>query len=126
MPMTTYQAAKVNNQMCNKASNAGVAQAYIALFTSATNSSGGGTECTDSAYARQPFTQSTTTAVTTSTAALTWAAMAANQTIVAWALMDAATGGNMLWQEQFGSSITIGAGTVFSVPSGDLTFTQTT
>lgn len=74
---------------------------YVALFTAAPNSQGGGTECADGSYARQvcdgwDAATDADPAVAQNTAEVEFPAMAASQDIVAIGLYDAETDGNLL------------------------------
>jgi hypothetical protein len=78
--------------------------AYVALFTAAPSNSGGGTEMSGSGYARASTSGSTWNAASggapasiSNASAITFAQATANwSSIVAFALMDASTSGNML------------------------------
>lgn len=102
---------------------------YVALFTVAPTDAGGGTEVstTSTGYARQSmaFTVSgtnptqavNTAAVEYSTALTSWG------TIVAAAVFDAATGGNMLAWGPLTSNKTIASGDVFRFPASSFVIT---
>ena len=97
---------------------------YLALFTSDNTDSGGGTEVSGGAYARQSvaFTVSGNTATTS--ADVEFPTATANYgTVVAVAVMDASTGGNQLAYAGLSSDKTIETGDVFRVPAGDLDIT---
>ena len=102
---------------------------YVALFTVAPTDAGGGTEVTTSgsAYARQVMafnvsgsnpTQATNSgAVEFPTATSNWG------TIVAAAVFDAASGGNMLAWANLTANKTISSGDVFRFPASNFTVT---
>jgi hypothetical protein len=77
---------------------------YVALFTAVPSDAGGGTEASGGNYARQQITQaaaswaapSGTPSSTTNSNIIAWSAVTWSGTVVAWALMDALTTGNML------------------------------
>jgi len=97
---------------------------YLALFTTDNTDSGGGTEVSGGAYARQSvaFTVSGNTATTS--ADVEFPTATANYgTVVAVAVMDASTGGNQLAYAGLSSDKTIETGDVFRVPAGDLDIT---
>ena len=97
---------------------------YLALFTTDNTDSGGGTEVSGGAYARQSvaFTVSGNTA--SNSADVEFPTATANYgTVVAVAVMDASTGGNQLAYAGLSSDKTIETGDVFRVPSGDLDIT---
>lgn len=100
---------------------------YVALFTVAPTDAGGGTEVSGTAYARQAMTftvsgtnptQATNTgAVEFPTAGSAWG------TIVAAAVFDAASAGNMLAWADLTSNKTIASGDVFRFPASSFTVT---
>ena len=97
---------------------------YLALFTTDNTDTGGGTEVSGGAYARQSvaFTVSGNTATTS--ADVEFPTATANYgTVVAVAVMDALTGGNQLAYAGLSSDKTIETGDVFRVPAGDLDIT---
>jgi len=97
---------------------------YLALFTTDNTDSGGGTEVSGGAYARQTiaFTVSGNTA--SNSADVEFPTATANYgTVVAVAVMDASTGGNQLAYAGLSSDKTIETGDVFRVPAGDLDIT---
>ena len=97
---------------------------YLALFTTDNTDTGGGTEVSGGAYARQTvaFTVSGNTATTS--ADVEFPTATANYgTVVAVAVMDASTGGNQLAYAGLSSDKTIETGDVFRVPAGDLDIT---
>jgi hypothetical protein len=96
---------------------------YLALFTSAPTSQGGGTECVDANYVRQSigtFNAATNAdpAAGTNAAAVTFPAMAASQTIAAVGIYDAATGGNLLFWVV--TSFTAGVGVQVQFAAGEI------
>jgi hypothetical protein len=97
---------------------------YLALYTVAPTDTGGGTEVSGTAYARQTVaftvtndTASNTSAVEFPTAGASWG------TIVAVGIFDALTSGNLLAYGNLTASKTIASGDVFRVPAGDLDIT---
>jgi hypothetical protein len=77
---------------------------YIALFTTATNDAGGGTEVTGGSYARTPITNNTTNWPDASSGSKSLAVEHTSVTatddwgtITHMAIMDASSGGNMLY-----------------------------
>jgi len=97
---------------------------YLALYTVAPTDTGGGTEVSGTAYARQTVaftvtndTASNTTAVEFPTAGSSWG------TIVAVGVFDQLTSGNLLAYGNLTASKTIASGDVFRVPAGDLDIT---
>ena len=100
---------------------------YVGLFTVAPTDTGGGTEVSGGAYARQTmaFTVSGNNPTqATNTAAVEWPTAGTNWgTIVAAAVFDAASAGNMLAYADLNSNKTISAGDVFRFPASSLTVT---
>jgi hypothetical protein len=103
---------------------------YFALFTSAPNAAGGGTEVSGGSYARVAVTNNTTNFPATSAqnknngTAITWpTSTAAWGTIVAWGVYDASSGGN-LWAYGAVTSVTLNSGDsiTFAIGQFDLTF----
>tara|TARA_B100000963_G_scaffold359724_1_gene387929 strand:- start:6919 stop:7299 length:381 start_codon:yes stop_codon:yes gene_type:complete len=97
---------------------------YVALYTVAPTDSTTGTEVSGGGYARQSagFTTSGNTASNTSAIEYP-TATAGYGTVVAVAVLDASSGGNMLAYASLTSSKTIATGDVFRIPAGDLDIT---
>lgn len=104
---------------------------YFALFTAAPTDAGGGQEVAGGSYARAAVTNNATnfpaavagsksnaTAITFAQATGAWGS------IVAVAIFDALSGGNMLEWALLASPKTIANGDQFSFAVGDLTFTE--
>jgi hypothetical protein len=99
---------------------------YVGLFTVAPTDVGGGTEVSGSGYARKSaaFTVSGTGTLATNSAAIEFdAATGSWGTIVAIAVFDALTTGNMLAFADLTTSKTIASGDVLRIPTGDLDIT---
>ena len=100
---------------------------YVALYTVAPSDTGGGTEVSGGAYARQTatFTVSGTNPTTASnTAAIEYPTATANYgTVVAVGVFDALTSGNLLAYSTLTSSKTIDSGDVFRINAGNLDIT---
>lgn len=108
------------------------ATVHIALFTAAPSDSGGGTEVSGGAYARAAVTNNATnwpaasggaksngTAITFPTPTANWG------TIVAFAIMTASTGGNILYWGLITPNKTVNNGDPApSFPAGDLDVTE--
>lgn len=100
---------------------------YVALYTVAPSDTGGGTEVTGGSYARQSMaftvsgtspTQATnTSAVEFPTATADWG------TVVAAAVFDASSTGNMLAWADLTANKTISNGDVFRFPASSFTVT---
>jgi hypothetical protein len=99
---------------------------YVGLFTVAPSDTGGGTEVSGSGYARKSaaFTVSGTSTLATNSAAIEFdAATGSWGTIVAMAVFDALTTGNMLAWADLTTSKSIATGDVLRIPAGDLDIT---
>lgn len=99
---------------------------YIALFTAAPTDAGGGTEVSGGSYARVQVTAwdtasggatANTNAVTFTTASASWGE------IVAFAIMDAATTGNMLVWGDLTAPKTVGSGDTAEFAAGAIDIT---
>lgn len=99
---------------------------YAALFTVAPTDAGGGTEVTGGSYARQSvtFAAPSSNAVANSGTVTFPQATASWGTIVAVAIMDAASGGNMLYYGNLGTSKTVGNGDQVSFAASALTVSE--
>jgi hypothetical protein len=99
---------------------------YVGLFTTAPTDTGGGTEISGSGYTRKSaaFTVSGTGTLATNSAAIEFdAATGSWGTVVAMAIFDASTAGNMLAWADLTTSKTIATGDVLRIPIGDLDIT---
>jgi hypothetical protein len=93
----------------------------LALYTVAPTDSSAGTEVTGGGYVRQTVTLTTSGSDTTNSAAVEYpTATAGYGTVVAVAVLDASSGGNMLAYASLTANKTIATGDVFRVPAGDL------
>lgn len=101
---------------------------YVALYTVAPTDSTSGTEVSTSgtAYSRQQLLSTdwgsasngsitTTSDVTFSTATASWG------TVVAAAIVDASTSGNIIWYGTLTSNKTVDSGDTFKITAGNLT-----
>lgn len=125
---TNYAEGKVLDHMLGVATW-GAVTAYIALFTVAPSDAGGGTEVTGGSYARVAAASKFATAggvgTSANTAEVAFAeATASWGTVVAFALFDASSGGNMLSYGDLTTSRTIGTGVVARFPIGTLVFNE--
>lgn len=95
---------------------------YVALFTTAPTESGGGVEVSGGSYARQSttFVAPTTGTTSNATPVVYPTATADWGTVTSFALMDAVTGGNMLYFANLNASRNILTGDVLSFPTGQL------
>tara|TARA_R100001463_G_scaffold38852_1_gene83383 strand:+ start:13021 stop:13413 length:393 start_codon:yes stop_codon:yes gene_type:complete len=100
---------------------------YVALYTVAPTDTGGGTEVSGGAYARQTSTfnvSGTNPTTATNAAAVEYPTATANYgTVVAVGIMDALTSGNLLAYANLTASKTVSSGDVFRFDAGDLDIT---
>jgi hypothetical protein len=97
---------------------------YVALFTAAPSDSGGGTEVSGGAYARQTIAFTTSGDTTSNNAAIEFPTATANYgTVTHVGVYDASSAGNLMAWAALTSSKTIETGDVFRIPSGDLDIT---
>jgi len=108
-----------------RATNITAAAVYVALFTTATDDAGGGTEVTGGSYARQLAGLSVAAGGASSNAAdITFPTATADWgTVTHVALYDAVTVGNMLMHSILDASKTVNDGDIFKINTGDLDVT---
>ena len=121
MAFTDYLENKVLDYVFSGGSFSQPGTKYLALYTVAPTDSSAGTEVTGGGYARQTVTLTTSGSDTTNSAAVEYpTATAGYGTVVAVAVLDSLSGGNMLAYASLTASKTIATGDVFRVPAGDL------
>lgn len=98
---------------------------YLALYTAAPGEAGGGTECTGGSYARQAVAfGAASSGAASNSGDITFSSMPA-ATVVAVGVLDASSGGNLLYYKTLSSSITTAAGDEIIFPAGNITVTET-
>ena len=104
---------------------------YLAMYTTAPSDSGGGVEVSAGGYARLSITNNATNfpaaasgAKSNGTDFVFPEATNAWGLVIAWALFDAVTAGNMLYWGDFTQTQTIGVGSAAKVKAGDLDFSE--
>lgn len=99
MSKTNYLEQALLNHVLRNVSYASPTQPYVALYTVAPDDTGGGTEVSGGAYARQPvtFTAPTPDSCSNSTDVTFPIATGDWGTVVAFGIFDAVTGGNLLY-----------------------------
>lgn len=127
-----YLENKILRLLCGRVAFTPVATYYVALFTVAPTDAGAGTEVAGNAYARQAYTNAeasfTPNPITgsscTNALAITFPAAtpAGWTTIVAAAVFDAVTAGNLLWWNLLTAQKTIALNDVFILSIGAVTF----
>ena len=94
---------------------------YVALYTVAPTASGGGTEVTGGGYVRRAATFTTSATQSTNQSAIEFpTASASYGNVVAAAVLDASSGGNLLAFANLTAAKTIGIGDVLRIPANDL------
>ena len=117
------------NQMLNLMRNVAWASfnAYVALFTTATDDAGGGIEVSGGGYARQLVGLSEASGaggLTSNAADITFPTATADWgTVTHIAIMDAATGGNMIMHSPLDASKAIATGDTFKINATELVCT---
>jgi hypothetical protein len=123
---TDYLEDKILKHVFTNTSYTSPTTVYVGLFTAAPTDAGGGTEISGSGYARKSaaFTVSGTGTLATNSAAIEFdAATGSWGTVVAIAVFDALTTGNMLAWADLTTSKTIATGDILRIPVGDLDIT---
>lgn len=122
MSKTNYLETQLLNHVLRATPYSAPATIYVALFTAAPGEAGGGTEVAGGGYARQPVTftapapdsVSNIADVTFPVATLDWG------TILAFALMDQPSAGNMLYYATLTASRLVLTNDQFRFPLGQL------
>ena len=124
MSFSDYLETKVLDHVFGGTAYTAPATLYVALFTAAPSDSGGGTEVSGGAYARQTIAFTTSGDTTSNTAAVEFPTATANYGLVTHVgIYDASTAGNLMAWAALTSSKTIETGDVFRIPAGDLDIT---
>lgn len=124
MSFSDYLETKVLDHVFGGTAYTAPATLYVALFTAAPSDSGGGTEVSGGAYARQTIAFTTSGDTTSNTAAVEFPTATANYgTVTHVGIYDASTAGNLMAWAALTSSKTIETGDVFRIPAGDLDIT---
>lgn len=130
MAKTHYLSDRILNHVLRNTSFTPPATVYVALFTTATNKSGGGTEVSGGGYARQAVTFGVPGAgvdgrkVSNSAEVAFPVATASWGTITHCAIFDAATGGNMLYQGALEASKLVDINDQLKFAVGDLSIEE--
>lgn len=99
---------------------------YVALFTSAPNESGGGTEVTGGSYARIPGNFLVTNSSAANNSLLTFPTASADWGVITdFAIFDLLSGGHMLYYGTLGTPRTVLNGDVVKFNAGQLVVTET-
>jgi len=124
MSFSNYLETKVLDHVFGGNAYTAPSTLYVALFTTDNTDTGGGTEVSGGAYARQTATFTVSGNTATTSADIEFPTATANYgTVIAVAVMDASTGGNQLAYAGLTTDKTIETGDVFRIPAGDLDIT---
>ena len=97
---------------------------HVALYTATPSDTGGGTEVSGGAYARQAATFTVSGDTATNSGALEYPTATDNYgTVTQVGVFDASTGGNLIAYATLGASKVISTGDVLRIPAGDLDVT---
>jgi hypothetical protein len=119
--MTDYLANALRDHTLRNTAYTSPTTVYLALFTTATTEAGGGTEMTGGSYARQAITfDAGAIAGQADQATLITFTDCPAATVVAGAVMDALTAGNMLYHGRFPAQRALVGGEPFNLLAGDL------
>lgn len=118
--MTDYLETVLLNHVLRNTPYTPPATIYAALFTVAPGEAGGGTEVTGGTYARQAITfAAPVNSVAANSGTVNFTGMPGT-TVVAVALMTAATAGSMLFYKSI-ANVSVNAGDTFTIDDADLT-----
>lgn len=126
-----YLEAAVLNEVLGGTAFSAPATVYVALFTVAPSDSGGGTEVTGGSYARAAVTNNSTNwpnasggSKSNGTLIAFPAATASWGTVVAFAIFDASSAGNMLYWGSLTTSVAVASGRTAQFQIGSITITE--
>jgi len=121
MSFTNFLETEILDHVFGGAAYTAPSTLYMALYTAAPGETGGGTEVSGGAYARQSVAFTTTGNTTSNSAAVEFPSATANWgTITHVGVFDASTGGNLMAFATLTSAKAIETGDIFRVPTGDL------
>ncbi len=124
MPFSNYLANEILDDVFSGNAYTVPGTFYLALYTATPSASGGGTEVSGGAYARQTVAFTTTAQTSSNTAAVEYpTATASYGTVTSVGVFDASSGGNLLAFGNLSASKTISTGDVLRIPAGDLDIT---
>jgi len=118
--MTDYLADALRDHVLRNTTYTSPATVYAALFSTATTEVGTGTEVTGGSYARQAVTFSAGTPAGQAIAGGISFSSMPTVTVVALAIYDAASGGNMLFHGRLPSARAVVSGETYVLNSSDL------
>lgn len=120
---TNFLSNKILNHFLRNTADTAPTTVYLALYTVAPTATTGGTEVTGASYARQAMTFAAASGGACSTSAdITFSGLPAG-TVVAVAICDASTSGNILWFKSYGPT-TLNLNDQLKFISGNVTVTE--
>jgi hypothetical protein len=119
--MTDFLANKLRDHTLRNIAYSGPTTVHLALFSTVTTEAGGGTEVTGGSYARQAitFAAGTSAGLAVQSGSITFPSMPAGL-VRAVGVMDAASGGNMLYHGRLAREVNLVAGQSFTLNNNDL------
>lgn len=121
---TNYLENKIAGHVFGGAAYTAPATLYVALYTSAPNDAGAGTEVSGGSYARQSMAFTVTADTASNTANVEYPkATASWGTVTHFAVLDAVTAGNMLCYGTLTASKTVASGDTLRFNAGELDIT---
>lgn len=126
MSKTNFLETQLLNHVLRATPYSAPATIYVALFTAAPGEAGGGTEVTGGSYARQAVTFTAPAPDSVANVADVNFAIATADwgTLVAFVLMDAASGGNMLYYANLTAARLVLTNDQFRFPAGQLSVSE--
>lgn len=126
--LSDYMEDALGNWMRGTTFPAAPSNTYLALFTTATNDTSGGTEVSGNNYSRTTLASTIWSApsggqISNSTAIISAVASGSWGTITHIAIHDASSGGNRIWHGALTSSVAVASGEAFYIAPGALTLT---
>lgn len=118
--MTIALSNSLLNAVLRQTTYTSPAGAYLAVYTTAPNASGGGTEVTGGSYFRPSVTFSSPTSGSTANSNQLDITSMPAVTVVGMAVMSASSGGVMLFYGSLLNPKQVNAGDTFTVKAGDL------
>ena len=125
MPISNYLANAVINAAVRNTAYTSPTTAYVALFTTTNTPGTAGTELTGTGYSRQTVAfNAPSGGATASSGSVTFTAGANWTPVVSIAVMDASSGGNVLWYKNITTQI-VNSGQSITLTAGNITLTVT-
>lgn len=122
---SNYLENKILDHVLRVASFTQPAALYIALYTVAPTDAGGGTEVSGGGgYARQSISfNASSSGISTSFNAISFPNTSWSGTIVAFGILDALSGGNLLGYSALSPTLSVSSGTLVTAAAGAITVT---